>query len=194
MPVNVQIQGLEKLFALMADLPKRVQKALLVEFRETAREIANNAKKQAPVDTRRLANSISEKPLSGEQFGYEDVVQNSYAAYMEFGTKGNTRVPAGLESYAAQFKGRSGATGDPLKALEEWVKRKGIAGRFSTKTRRRLGNTVSKEKENKRVAYLIWRKIMREGVKAKPFFFKQMAPAEAKLKQRIATIIQDITS
>ena len=71
-------------------------------------------------------------------------------------------------------------------------KEKRISRSISVKTRRRLGNKATREKENKQIAFLIWRKIKREGIKPHPFFFKQMGPAEAKLKQRVAAIIQDI--
>jgi len=189
MGATVQIQGLEKILDLLGQLPKRAQRAILAELKVTADEIANNAKRDAPADQGRTRGSISVAAIPG---GYQDVVQNDYAAYMEFGTKGSVQIPAGLQSFAATFRGKGTPTGDPLKALEAWVKRKGIAGRYSTKTKRRLGNSASKAAEDKRVAYLIWRKIKKYGVKPHPFFFKQIPPAEARLKNKLAQVIQQL--
>lgn len=189
MAANVRIQGLDKILALMNQLPKRVQTELLKELKVAADEIANLAKRDAPKDQGRLTNSISVAKI---QDGYQDVAQTSYAPYLEFGTKGNAVIPAGLEQVAARYRGRGDSTGDPLKMIEEWVKRKGIAGRYSVKTRRRLGSVANKEKENRRVAFLIWRKIKRYGIKPKPFFFKQIDVVEPKLRQRVANIIQEI--
>lgn len=193
MPAGVTIQGLDKVLTLLEQLPKRVQRVILRELQETAREIKTGAQKDAPANLGRLRNSMSIKPLTGDKFfGYEVVAQTNYAAYLEFGTKSQTRVPAGLEAVAAQFKGSAGASGDPIAALLEWVKKKGISGRFSTKTRRRLGSKTTKEQEDRRAAFAIWNKIKKKGIRPQPYFFKQVPIAEPKLKKRVADIIQQI--
>ncbi|WP_276483559.1 hypothetical protein [Paraflavitalea pollutisoli] len=162
---------------------------MLKEIEIGATEIMNLAKKDAPADLRQLSNSISKKQIPK---GFEIVAQSIHAPYQEFGTKTKAQIPAGLEQVAAQFKGPSGSTGDPIKALEAWVKRKGTTGRYSTKTRRRLGSKTSKEKEDRQAAFLIWRKIKKYGIKPHPYFFKQVPKVEPKLVKRIADIIQQI--
>ena len=188
---SFKVQGLDRLLKVFDQLPKQVQKELQAELGITAKEIRDGAKKDAPADEARLKNSISVKEPGSLTF--EIVAQTSYAGYLEFGTKTKTSIPAGLEDIASQLKGPSGGQGNPIDALTAWVKRKGIAGTYSTKTRRRLGNKSTKEKQDRQVAFIIWQKIRKYGIKPQPFFFKQMAPAEARLRKRLAEIINDIT-
>lgn len=186
---KVEIQGLDKVLSLLDQLPIRVQKAILAELEEAARDIVNGAKRDAPANLGQLRNSITFQSIPK---GFEVVVQSRHAPFMEFGTKRQTKIPAGMESFAARFKGPVGGTGDPMKAILDWVKKKGLSGRYSTKTRRRLGSKKSKEQEDKTAAFLIWRKIKKYGVKPRPFLYKQVAKVEPKLKARVADIIQQI--
>jgi hypothetical protein len=125
---------------------------------------------------------------------FEVVAQTFYAGYLEFGTKTKTVIPPGLESIAGQLKGPASGQGNPIDALQSWVKRKGIAGTFSTKTRRRLGNKATKEQQDRQAAFVIWQKIKKYGIKPRPFFFTQMKPAEERLRRRLAEIIKSIIS
>lgn len=187
---SFKVQGLDRLISVFNKLPKQVQAELSHELEVTANEIRDGAKKDAPVDESRVRSSISSKKTGSLEF--ETVAQTFYAGYLEFGTKGNTRVPAGLEDVANSLKGASGGSGNPIEALQGWVKRKGISGRFSTTSRRRLGNKTTKEAEDKAVAFLIWQKIKKHGIKPHPFFFKQLPAAELRLRQRVAAIIKDL--
>jgi hypothetical protein len=88
-----------------------------------------------------------------------------YAAFLEFGTRKYAAqyvasLPADWKSYAATFKGSSGGSFDELlKAIMGWVKRKGI---------------------DSDAAYPIALKIIREGIKPKPFLYPAI---NANLKQ-----------
>lgn len=189
----VTLTGLDKILNIFHQLPKRVQKAMLNEFQESANEIKVGAQRDAPKDEGRVSKSISIKKMKGDEFGFEVVVQSNYAAYLEFGTKKHYRPQPGLEDVAAQFKGPTGDTeSDPLKAITAWVKRKGLAANFSVKTRARTRRNKNEAKLEKQIAFLIYRKIMRDGIKAQPFLFKQVEPAETRLKKRLADIIQQV--
>lgn len=187
---SFKVQGLDRLLKVFNDLPKQVQKELKAELSITAKEIRDGAKRDAPADEARLKQSISVTEPSNLTF--EVVAQTTYAGYLEFGTKTRTKIPPGLESIAGQLKGPAGGQGNPIDALTAWVKRKGIAGTFSTKTRRKLGNKATKEKQDRQAAFIIWQKIRKYGIKPQPYFFKQMEPAEARLKSRLAAIINDL--
>ena len=187
---SFKVQGLDKLIKVFDELPKQTQKELGAELKFTSNEIRDGAKRDAPTDEARLKQSISVATTGNLSF--EIVAQSSYAGYLEFGTKTYVSVPPGLESVANQLKGPSGGAGDPLKALQAWVKRKGIAGTYSVKTRRRTGGKETKEKQDKQIAFLIWRKIREFGIKPRPFFFKQLGPAEAKLTKKLANIIKSL--
>lgn len=187
---SFQVQGLDRLLKVFNELPKQVQKELQAELSITAKEIRDGAKRDAPADEARLKQSITVTEPSNLTF--EIVAQTSYAGYLEFGTKTRTRIPAGLENIASQLKGPSGGQSNPIDALQQWVKRKGIAGTFSTKSRRRLGNKATKEQQDRQAAFIIWQKIRKYGIKPHPYFFKQMAPAEERLRRRLVAIINDL--
>lgn len=187
---SFQVQGLDRLLKVFDQLPKQVQKELQAELSITAKEIRDGAKKDAPTDEARLKQSITVTEPGNLTF--EVVAQTSYAGYLEFGTKTRASIPAGLENIASQLKGPGGGQGNPIDALQQWVKRKGLAGTFSAKSRRRLGNKATKDQQDRQVAYVIWRKIKKVGIKPHPFFFKQMAPAEERLRKRLAAIINDL--
>jgi hypothetical protein len=53
----------------------------------------------------------------------------------------------------------------PLAPLIEWVHRKGLAGSYSVTTRRRVGSKSSQYTEDRRVAFIIARKISKRGTK-----------------------------
>jgi HK97 gp10 family phage protein len=187
---SFQVQGLDRLLKVFEQLPKQVQKELNAELGFTAKEIRDGAKRDAPADEARLKQSIT--VTEPKSLTFEVVAQTSYAGYLEFGTKTKTVIPPGLESIASQLKGPSGGQGNPIDALQQWVKRKGIAGTFSVKTRRRLGNKATKEQQDKQAAFIIWQKIRKYGIRPQPYFFKQMEPAEGRLRQRLAAIINDL--
>lgn len=188
---SFKVQGLDKLIKVFHDLPEDAKKELKAELSITANEIRDGAKRDAPTDEGRIRQSISNKTTGELEF--EVVAQSFYAGYLEFGTKTKTVIPPGLEDIAGQLKGPVGGNGDPLKAIEAWVKRKGIAGTLSVKTKK-LSRSKKSLANIKSVAFLIWRKIRKEGIKPQPYFFKQMAPAEERLRRRLATIIKDLIS
>lgn len=90
------IKGLEK-------ISKGTRMMVGDEIEASTYTIQSDAIQQAPVNDGFLKNSISaqNKELVGQ---VETGVH--YAPYVEFGTGGMVNVPAGLEDYAIQFKGK----------------------------------------------------------------------------------------
>ena len=62
-----------------------------------------------------------------------------------------------------------------LRAIVNWVKRKGITGTYSVNTRRRTGSKINQIAEDYSSAWPIAMSILKHGVRPHPFFFKQMA-------------------
>ena len=58
----------------------------------------------------------------------------------------------------------------PINKIAKWVRIKGLAGRYSVKTHRRLGGKQKKFDEDRALAWLIARKIARKGTKGIKFF------------------------
>lgn len=187
--MNIKVTGLDEAIARLSGMPARLQSELKNELRASADKIRKNAASDAPADVGKLRNSVT--VIKNNDLNYQVVVQNSYAAFQEWGTKGQTDVPAELQEYAAQFKGLKGSgTLSPVDALQAWVKRKGLAGTYSTTTKRRLGSKVTKEKQDRALAFLIWRKIKKYGIKPHPFFFKNVFDERSRLGAVVKNIMQ----
>jgi HK97 gp10 family phage protein len=195
---SFKVEGLQKVLSLFNQLPHTVQRELKNELRITAAEMRDGAKMDAPKDESRLQGAIT---LKEKGLRFEVVNQSFYAGYLEFGTKTKVKVPPGLEQVASQLRGPSGISDvDPLTAITAWVRRKGLAATFSTNSRevatragRRMRRTKAEGERERSVAWLIWRHIKKYGIRAQPYFFKQMTAAEPKLRQRIAALIKRIT-
>lgn len=115
---------------------------------------------------------------------------SKYSSFMEWGTKSKKKVPAELSSYASTLTYNK--TGDYyafLKAILEWVERKGIASRFSVKTHKKLSHTKADNERIVQAAEAIAFSIMRHGVNPHPFFFIQMPKVEEYLKKNVQNIL-----
>jgi HK97 gp10 family phage protein len=186
---TLKVSGLDRLQKVFHQLPASARKELKAELKITASEVRDAAKKEAPADEARLKQSISFKENGA--LGFDVVAQTAYAGYLEFGTKSKAIIPAGLQDIASQLKGPNPGQGNPLEAIQKWVKRKGIAGIYSVKTKK-LSKSKASLANIKQVAFLIWRHIRKFGIKPQPYFFKQVPPAEQKLKTRLADFIKRI--
>lgn len=161
--VNIGIKGLNEANKFLSRLDSSFKKEVKAEMKFAAEEVAALIKRDAPVDTSRLKNSVSVKQKTG--LSVEIVAQSNNAPYMEFGTKKHFKAPAGLETYASQFRGQKGSgQTNPIEALTRWVRRKGIANNYNARR-------VKKSDRERQVAFMIFRKIKRDGVKPQPFFF-----------------------
>ena len=78
-----------------------------------------------------------------------------------------------------------------IEAIKGWVKRKGIrAGTYSIKTRRRSGSKSKKASEDNALVMGIVFAILRNGVKARPFFFKQRARVKKEFIDRLNALLK----
>jgi HK97 gp10 family phage protein len=103
MPFYVKIEGLQETINKLEKADKKVTEGVHEVLKNGSKVIANEAKKDVPVKTGKLKSSIGT-----DQLGYltfEINAKEDYAPYVEFGTGGKVKVPAGLELYAIQFKG-----------------------------------------------------------------------------------------
>lgn len=103
MAFKAQIKGLDKLLkdikTKSADLQEEVQE----EISDFGNRVVLRAKNKVPKDTGGLGQSIQQRP---QQLGTIIEANKRYAAFVEFGTGAFVKVPAGLEDYAMQFKGK----------------------------------------------------------------------------------------
>jgi hypothetical protein len=108
-------------------------------------------------------SSFQEKPLS-----WALVSGASYSAFVEFGTRSNVVIPAGLEAEAAKFREGSLSSLSAKEAIFNWCARHGIDRKFW---------------------YAIFIKIMTAGVHPHPFFFKQLEAERPQLLNRLQQIL-----
>lgn len=134
-----------------------------------------DAKRNCPIDEGFLARSISANNATPAKLDVSIVVAANYAPFIEFGTRRFAAqyvasLPPLWQQYAASFKGKAGGSyNDFILRITDWVKRKGIA----------KGDDIDQ------IAYLIARKILREGIRPQPFLFPAVQKNLIELKTRL---------
>jgi HK97 gp10 family phage protein len=162
MGINLKIKGLDAAIKNANKIASTARKETQAALNDFGLRVDGTAKQLAPADEGRLRNSIFNQPGN---LSMKVGAATIYAAFLEFGTRKYAAqyvasLPADWKSYAATFKGSSGGSFDELlKAIMGWVKRKGI---------------------DSDAAYPIALKIIREGIKPKPFLYPAI---NANLKQ-----------
>lgn len=151
----------------MKNLPAVLQKRVGETVKFAAGTWEQGAKNDAPTDQGRLRNEI--KSVKNSEASYSVVANSEQAPWVEWGTKSRVKVPAELQAYAAQFRGRGSTLkgkGSAKEMIFAWCKRKGIPPE---------------------AWFPIYRSIMVNGIKPQPFFFIQRPKVE---KQFIADLKQ----
>ena len=191
--LKANVIGLDSYLKRLQTASKTVQAEVSGEIGAAAMKFRDDAARTAVAnggDRGTLAKSISAQQNS--PFNWTVAVGATYGAFVEFGTKGKARVPAGFEDVAAKFKGFKGNGGKLYDAIYQWVKRKGLTATYSVKTKRRSKFTKSEEKRTQQIAFLIARSIYRYGITPKPFFYPQVTPGRNQLFERIKVIMNGI--
>lgn len=104
---NFTLEGGTELLRKLKNLPTDIQKRIDAEIEDSARNIEGKAIRRAAANfggSSGLRSGIianRDKPMTWTVYSSKD-----YSAYIEFGTGGLVDVPAGLETYAMQFKGK----------------------------------------------------------------------------------------
>lgn len=189
---KIDIKGLDQLQKRLNNIPAKLKKEVGGEIADGARRINGKQLRLAPVDEGGIRQSTTIKKVN--ELEVELVSSKHYTPFMEFGTKRRTRIPAELQEYAKQFnlKGPNIGFEAFLRIITAWVRRKGIAGRFSVKTRRRLGSKADKQQEDEAAAYPIALSILRHGVKPHPFFFQPFIDEREAIVKNIKKVLNDI--
>jgi len=164
----VKLKGFDEYAKKLAAAPETVKQTLNAVAAISANNIANAARRRAPLDDGKLRASIHVEDV---KTGWSVNVAAAHAAYMEFGTKSKVKIPAGLESYAGQFKGK-GLSGDAKEAIYNWCRKHGIP-------------------EDR--WYNVFVYIMRFGVKPQPFLFPSVEEERPKYYEALKKVLDEIT-
>ena len=190
--LKANVIGLDSYLKRLQTAKKTVQAEVSGEIGDAALKFRDDAARTAVAnggDRGTLAKSISAQ--QNNLFNWTVAVGATYGAFVEFGTKGKARVPAGFEDVAARFKGFKGNGGKLYDAIYQWVKRKGLTATYSVKTQRRT-KSKGEDKRTQQIAFLIARSIYRYGITPKPFFYMQVTPVRNQLFERIKAIMNGI--
>jgi len=109
---NVNIIGLDKVIAKFDKIPEQLQREIRGVVENGAKTFERNAKRDAPVNKEKdggnLRQQITYYPLVSDKTKttFEIVSGAKYSAYLEWGTITRVQVPAELQGYAIQFKGK----------------------------------------------------------------------------------------
>lgn len=192
MAKEFEIVGLKKLMVQLETVPKVLAKKIDAELDASAKQIVRNAKNDAPTDMGDLKGGISSFKVDSLQ--YEIVSNAFYSPYIEWGTGKKVSIPADQAEFAAQFKGKSGGgnVDDFFANILDWVRRKGLSGTYSVKTKKRTGKVSSRDSEDFDVAWLIFMSILKNGVTPHPFFFHNFLKEKPELIKRIKAIVEEV--
>jgi hypothetical protein len=176
--IKANVIGLDQLKARIQNATKETQTLVDAELEAAAMNFVGLAKKDLASqggDRGTLLRSITYNKKADLQYTVSANV--FYAPFIEFGTKSKFNPYPGTEEFASQYKGAKGSgTLRLIDAIRGWVKRKRIAT----------------GKEVDRVAFLIARSIYKNGISAKPFFFKQITPVRNNLVQNVTRVLDGI--
>lgn len=174
--MELQVKGIDALIRKMDKLAKDVQLDVQAELNDWADTTAQNAKSLVSAnssDEGGLLRSISPRYGNGSA---SVVASAKYAAYIEFGTRKFAAayvgsLPADWQAYAATFKGSTGGTFEQfVKSLMAWGSRTG--------------------KMDPKYAYVAALKILREGLKARPFIYPSIQKTLPVLRKNLRAIFK----
>lgn len=142
------IKGIPEVIKELRAIGKDMEKLIDAETHDIAMQIEADAKKLAPANFGKLAQSISSEKV--KESTYKVSTQEFYAGYMEFGTGTKVSIPAEFKEMAASFKGKKGSYAEGLASIKLWCKAKGIDEKY---------------------AWVIFATILGAGVNPKPFLY-----------------------
>ena len=187
---TLKLEGLDQVKKEMVILTKKAEQDVIDELNNfgegTVEDAVRNLSRPYPqgaTDNGKLKNSISYIPATSGNYSVEVVVNATYAAFVEFGTRKFAAsyvasLPTDWQQFAATFKGSGGGTfTEFIKRLVEWVKRKGFAADVTKGGNK--SNSKSSLHKQEQAAYAIALHILLVGSRPHPFLY----PAVLKNRQ-----------
>ena len=167
---SVMIKGLASTIAELRAYGKDIDKMIDAETESIAFQIETDAKKLAPKNFGKLAQSISHAKVKPAL--YKVTVNELYGAYMEFGTGSKVNVPAEFTDMASSFKGKKqGTFKQGLEAIKVWCKSKGIP---------------------EEAAYPIFAKILGAGINPQPFLYPAWVKGKKDYQNNLERLLKSL--
>lgn len=160
---TIDIRGFDKTLSNINAKSKGLKNKIAGIIEDEVQQINEEQINAAPVDMGELRQLTFFERIGDLEFGLFS--KTEYAPFVEFGTRSLAIIPAGLQSYASQFKGSSGRPfSELLDFIKAWCKRKGIEAS---------------------AAYPIALKIIKVGTAPQPYFFTPFFAHKAQMIERI---------
>ena len=162
------VKGINETIRELRKFGKDAIELIDAETEDAANDIAGNAKKLAPKNFGKLAQSISTK--KEKESLYSVRVNEFYGAYMEFGTGTKVQVPVEFANMAKEFQGQKrGSFKDGLEAIKVWCRAKGIP---------------------EEAAYPIFAKILGAGINPQPFLYPAYIQGKKKYLDNLTKLLK----
>jgi hypothetical protein len=162
---SLDISGIKQVEDAIKKIDAKATSGLSKELTDASTNIERVAKRTAPGNFGKLRGSIN-KDISNQLF--KSVFSTvEYAPYVEFGTRGKARIPAGYEAFAAQYKASGKGAKGAWESVQLWVKRKGI---------------------DPKLTFVIFRSIMRNGIAPQPFMIPSYEKEKPALLKRLKAL------
>jgi hypothetical protein len=169
--VKFDIKGLDKLQKKIGQLPKELQEEVVGEVQAWGFDV--NAEQIGLISQQKIQDlgALQQNTKAVPKPDGVELISNVYyAPYIEFGTGAKVKVPAELNDYASQFRGKKrGDFRTFVKALEAWLKRK---------------------EGNPKFAFIAALNIIKNGQEARPYFFPPYLRKRKELLSRINAVIK----
>ena len=170
MASQIKIKGVGSTISELRKFGEKAEKLINAETQAIAFQIEADAKKLAPKNFGKLAQSISH--LKVKPALYKVTVNELYGAYMEFGTGTKVSVPAEFADMAATFKGKKqGTFKQGLEAIKVWCKAKGIP---------------------EEAAYPIFAKILGAGINPSPFLYPSWIKGKKDYQNNLERLLKSL--
>ena len=173
---SVTIKGLSSTISELRKFGEKAEKLINAETQSTAFNIEEDAKKRAPKNFGKLAQSIStSQPISDRNKSIISrviTVNELYGVYLEFGTGTKVNVPAEFADMAATFKGKKqGTFKQGLEAIKVWCRSRGIP---------------------EEAAYPIFAKILGAGINPQPFLYPAWTKGKKDYQNNLERLLKSL--
>lgn len=183
------VEGLPALLSKFKDLGDQGPRMANAVLNSTADLIVLEAKRNAPVAFGGIRQGIIKTQIDATRVGVAATAPES--PFMEFGTGGQVDVPEEMADVAAQFKGaHGGGMAAFILALTDWIKLKGLTNTYSVATKKVSSKGTSDQ--NTQLAWAIAKKILRDGLRPRPFLYPAYLAGTSQLIPKLQTAFQEL--
>lgn len=196
MAISLKVKGLDEVIKKFDELAVNTKEDVTVALNVFGKNVVRDAKQLVSINSSDEGGLLRGIDSSIGSLSVTITSMQNYSAYIEFGTRKFaasyvSSLPADWQTFAATFKGRGeGDFYDFLFSILDWVKRKGLVNRYSVKTRKRIALAKKDDPNLERVAWLIAMKILRNGIRPRPFLYPSIKKNIPVLEKYIETIFK----